>query len=187
LFLVVNTFVFGNGGSNVRLLAIYAVTTLVLCGLAYFQRREGRVREGWHYLTPGAMEWLGLFAGIGLTVLFLYVYYFVGSARADAASQMVALKFLIAGFGAGTAAVFLGSFASELRWNDDCIEQHRLWRQPKTIRFADIVGGGMENWSGCVAIEGANGTVIRFSPYQNGAETLSRRIFKPTEPDPSAA
>jgi hypothetical protein len=34
-------------------------------------------------------------------------------------------------------------------------------------------------------IAAVDGTVIRFSPYANGAESLARMIFKP-EPDDSA-
>jgi hypothetical protein len=186
LLLIVNTFVFGRGTSNVRLLIIYAVTTLILSGLGFFQKRDTPVRAGWRYLTPSAMEWFGLIASFGLTALFLYVYYFVGSARADEESQMLALKFLIVGFGGGTAIIFFSSFASELRWNDDCIEQRRLFRSRKTVRFADIVAGGLERWTQYVWVAGSDGTMIRFSPYQNGAEALARTLFKP-EQDGSAA
>jgi hypothetical protein len=187
LLMVVNTFVFGRSESNLRLLAIYLAVTLVLSGLGYLQKRETRVHEGWRYLTPSAMEWFGLITGFGLTALFLYVYYFVGSARADAESQMFALRLLIGGFGIGTAAVFFGSFASELRWNNERIEQRRLFLAPKTLRMADIVAGGVESFTQYVWIADKDGTVIRFSPYQNGSEALARAIFRPPERDASPA
>jgi hypothetical protein len=187
LLLVVNTLVFGRGESNLRLLAIYLAVTFILSGLGYLQKRETRVREGWRYLTPSAMEWFCLIIGFGLTALFLYVYYFVGSARADAETQMLVLRLLIGAFGVGTAAIFFGSFASELRWNEDRIEQRRLFLGPKTVRLADIVAGGVESFTQYVWIAGADGTVIRFSPYQNGSEALARAIFRPPEGDASPA
>jgi hypothetical protein len=112
----------------------------------------------------------------------LWVYHFVGSARADAATQMLILKFLIGAFAAGVGIVFLTSFASELRWNDRSIEQRRLLFGAKTLQFADIVAGGMNPLTQAIWIAATDGTVIRFSPYANGAESLARTIFKP-EPD----
>jgi hypothetical protein len=34
-------------------------------------------------------------------------------------------------------------------------------------------------------VAGADGTVIRFSPYANGAESLARMIFKPDPEEPA--
>jgi Ni/Fe-hydrogenase subunit HybB-like protein len=167
-----------------------AVAMLAIVALTALQKSDARVREGWHYLTPSAMEWFALIGSFAITALMLWVYHFVGSARADAATQMLILKCLIAAFAAGTGLVFFTSFAYELRWNDRSIEQRRLLLGAnllgaKTLRFADIVAGGMNPLTQAVWVADADGTVIRFSPYANGAESLARMIFRPEDDDPT--
>lgn len=179
-------FLFGDRVSGARMSAIYAAVTLALPALAYLQKSTPRIRDGWQYLTPSAMEWFALLGCVAMTLLFLWVYYFVGSARADAASQMFILKILIVVFVAGAGITFATSFAGELRWNDEAIEHRRPFAAPKTIRFADIVRGGMNPLTQSIWVAGSDGTVIRFSPYTNGAEALARTIFQP-EPDAPAS
>jgi len=185
IVLAASTFLFGAGANSAKLIAIYVVVALALPALAYLQKPNPRVREGWHYLTPSAMEWLGLVGGLAMTLLFLWVFHFVGSARADAASQMFILKILIVAFAAGTGIVFYTSFAGELRWNDQAIELRKPFLTAKTIRFVDIVSGGMNPLTQSIWVAASDGTVIRFSPYANGAEMLARTIFRP-EQDASA-
>ncbi len=183
--LAASTFVYGGQLETVRLVAVYFGVTLTLAALTYLQRPQPRVQEGWHYLSPSAMEWFGLVGCFGLTLLLLWIYYFVGSARADAATQMVVLKLLIVAFAAGTAFLFYTSFASELRWNDHMVEQHRPFRPTKTIRFADVVDGGMNPWTQTIWIVASDRTVINFMPYANGAESLARTIFQPQRKAPT--
>jgi hypothetical protein len=85
----------------------------------------------------------------------------------------------------GSGVVFFTSFACELRWNDRSIEQRRLLFGAKTLRFADIVAGGMNPLTQAIWVAAADGTVIRFSPYANGAESLARMIFKPEPNEPT--
>jgi hypothetical protein len=154
-------------------------------GLGYLQKPNPRVREGWHYLTPSLEEWFGLVCGVAMTLLFFWVYHFVGSARADAASQMFILKILIVAFAAGTGTIFYTSFAGELRWNDHAIEQSLPLVGTKMIRFVDIVNGGMTPLTQSIWVAGSDGTVIRFSSYANGAEALARTIFEPEHDTPA--
>jgi Ni/Fe-hydrogenase subunit HybB-like protein len=185
LVILIAVLVVVTGGSldGVRPFISVAVAMLAMVALIALQRPHARVREGWHYLTPSAMEWFALIGSFALTALMLWVYYFVGSARADAATQMLILKCLIAAFAAGTGLVFFTSFACELRWNDRSIEQRRLLVGAKTLRFADIVAGGMNPLTQAIWVAAADGTVIRFSPYANGAESLARMIFQPEQDD----
>jgi len=183
--LAASTFVFGGRVDILKLVIVYAGVTLALAALTCLQKPTPRVQEGWHYLTPSAMEWFGLAGCFALTVLFLWVYYFVGSARADAASQMFVLKILIVAFAAGAALIFYTSFAGELRWNDETIEQRRPFLAAKTIKFADIVDGGMNPWTQSIWAAGSDGTVIHFPPYANGAEALARTIFQPERNAPT--
>jgi Ni/Fe-hydrogenase subunit HybB-like protein len=182
VLIAVLVLVTGGGLDSVRPLISAAAALLAVIALTALQKPDARVREGWHYLTPSAMEWFALVGAFSLTALMLWVYHFVGSARADAATQMLVLRFLIGAFAAGTGIVFFTSFACELRWNDHSIEQRRLLFGAKTLRFADIVAGGMSPLTQAIWVAAADGTVIRFSPYANGVESLARMIFKP-EPD----
>jgi hypothetical protein len=96
--LVANTFIFGQRIENAELVFIYALANLVILGLSRAQRRSASARDGWRYLTVSLAEWLTVTAVLGMTGLFFYISYFVGSARINAKSQMIALQFLIAGF-----------------------------------------------------------------------------------------
>src|SRR6267142_2663156 len=185
ILIAVIVVVTGGSVDNVRPFVSVAVAMLAIVALTALQKSDARMREGWHYLTPSAMEWFVLIGSFAITALMLWVYHFVGSARADAATQMLMLKCLIAAFAAGTGLVFFTSFACELRWNDRSIEQRRLLLGAKTLRFADIVAGGMNPLTQAVWVADADGTVIRFSPYANGAESLARMIFRPEDDDPT--
>jgi hypothetical protein len=185
LVLAVVAFVFDRSVDDARPLIISTAAAVAVAALAHLQRPNPRLRDGWLYLTPSVMEWFALIGCFAFTALLLWIYYFVGSARADAATQMMVLKWLIAAFAVGTGTVFFTSFASELRWNDDQIEQRRPFLLAKTIRFADIVTGGTNPLTHTVWIAASDGTVIRFSHYSNGAEALARTIFQPEHDAPT--
>jgi hypothetical protein len=75
-----------------------AATALLVGALARLATRSPPALGGWRYLRPGAMHWTGVLLGGGLVGLMLYVRLFVGSNRADAASQMAILSGLITAF-----------------------------------------------------------------------------------------
>jgi hypothetical protein len=181
VLLTANALFLGGRFFDIRILAIYAVVTLVQTGFDLAQRRKGRIRGEWHHLTPSAMEWFALIGCIALAMLLLYVFFFIGSSRADAASQMTALKWLIIAFTLGTAIVFYGSFASDIRWNDERIEQHRLFRPAIVIRWSDLAGVEM-TWTQAVRLISHGGDVISFSPYQNGVASLGEKLVGTLEP-----
>lgn len=174
--LAANVLFFDSRFSNIEILAIYAVVTLAQTGFDFVQRGSGRIRGEWHHLTPSLMEWFALVGCFALTCLFLYIFFFVGSGRPDAASQMTVLKWLIVAFTLGTALVFYGSFSSDIRWNDEQIEQRRLFRPAVVMRWADLAGVEI-GWDESVRLLSRRGGVISFSPYQNGAASLARKIM----------
>jgi hypothetical protein len=176
VILLVNHFAFGQKISHWQIGFTYLLLNVLYFLAAFFRRRAGRVVDGWHYLTPGVMEWVGLVLGAGLSLLFVYIYFFVGSARADAAFQMTVLKWLIIVFSSLTALVGFWSFAMSTRWNDERIERFVPFRPLHTILLRDIVSVSHESWSDCLLIEDAGGKRLRVSPYQHGAESLVRKI-----------
>jgi hypothetical protein len=193
-FLAINTFVFGRVIDNTKLIVIFLVTNLALLGLARAQRRSASRRDGWNYLTVSLAQWLVAGALLGLTGLFLYVFYFVGSERADAASQLFALQLLIAGFATMSALMCWATFSSFTRWNGEGVEQATLFLGHRAIRFTDIVDV-RETWLDNLRIESANGTTIQIPKMHNGAhafaEELARRLGGPSAPqdddDPNGA
>lgn len=182
--LIINVAFFGGQFFDLKILAIYAVVTLFQAGFDIAQRRRAALKDGWHHLTPSPMEWFALIGCFALTGLLLYVFFFVGSARADAASQMTVLKWLIAAFALGTALVFHGSFASSVRWNDEQIEQHSLFRPAVVIRWSDLEGVEM-TWAQAVRLVSRSGAAITFSPYQNGTASLGQAVEARLSPQPA--
>jgi hypothetical protein len=186
VILLVNHFVFGQKIGNLQIVLTYLLINAILVLGVIFRRRQGRVVDGWHYLTPGPMEWVALMLGAGLSLLFLYIYHFVGSARADAAFQMQVLKWLIVAFSFLTALVGFYAFVMSTRWNDERIERFMPFRSPHTILLRDVVSVRHETWSDCLLIEDAAGKRLRVSVYQNGAAALARKLTGENEPAPSA-
>ena len=186
VILLVNHFVFGQKIGNLQTALTYILINVILVLGVIFRRRQSRVVDGWHYLTPGPMEWVALILGAGLSLLMLYIYHFVGSARADAAFQMQVLKWLIVAFSSVTALVGFYSFVMSTRWNDERIERFMPFRSPHTILLRDVVIVRHEGWSDCLLIEDASGKRLRLSIYQNGTESLARKLTGENEPAPSA-
>ncbi len=186
VILLVNHFVFGQKISNLQIVLTYLLINAILVLGVIFRRRQSRVVDGWHYLTPGPMEWVALVLGAGLSLLFLYIYHFVGSARADAAFQMQVLKWLIVAFSSLTALVGFYSFMLSTRWNDERIERFMPFRSPHTILLRDVVSVRHEVWSDCLLIEDAAGKRLRVSVYQNGAVSLARKLTGEPEPAPGS-
>ncbi len=176
-----NVVFFGGQFFDLKILAIYVGVTLFQVGFDIAQRRKASLKDGWHQLAPSPMEWFALIGSFALTCLFLYIFFFVGSARADAAQQMTVLKWLIAAFALGTALVFYGSFASSVRWNDEQIEQHGLFKAPVIIRWTDLEGVEM-TWAQAVRLVSRDGTKITFSPYQNGTASLGQAVADQLSP-----
>jgi hypothetical protein len=188
IILLVNHFVFHQRPiPNLQIVLTYVAIAFVYFIGAFFQRRRGRVVEGWHYLTPGPMEWFCLVGGTAFSLLLLYIYHFVGSARADAAFQMQVLKWLVIAFSSGTVLVGFFSFVMSTRWNDEQIERRIPFFPPRTILLRNIVAIGHEAWSDCVLLIDAAGQRLRISPYQHGAEALVRKIVgEEEEAEPTA-
>lgn len=164
---------------NGQIVLMYVVINAVCIGLPRMQRRKASERDGWRVLTPGVGEGFVMVLLLSLTSLFLYVFYFVGSGRPDAATQMFWLQVLIVAFTAMSALAAWSMFASFTRWNDVGVEQDTLFIGRRWVRFDDIVAWHPEDWSGNCHIEAADGTRLRIPAMHNGVgqlfEELARR------------
>jgi hypothetical protein len=154
-------------------------TVLQLVGVAAFmgalgllQRKRPVEHAEWKYLTAGAMEWFGLVLSLGLTGLLAYVFFFVGSARADAAFQMQVLQVLIVAFALSSAYLLYSACMVTTRWNEGRLEQESFGFGRRTICFTDICRLSPLTWADALRIDSVDGTRIYVPLYQNGAATF---------------
>ena len=130
-------------------------------------------RAGWRRIAPGPMHWIGLGLGAGLVPLMVYVRLFVGSKRADAATQMEILTWLIVAFALGTVVLAL-SIATirrrAIRWRGARV----AWRRGGRERAADLgtVVAIRGNWLGYRVLAFEDGTALWLDPYARGAREL---------------
>jgi hypothetical protein len=167
---------------------IGAFTLAVLSLLRALQRRSGRLVNGWHYLTPGPTIWVALVGGFLCSGGFSYIYFFIGSARPDAADQMRSLFYLTVAFNLGTLACAYATVAEEIRWNDKGIERRTYLFQRRSITWHQLAAAGFEAYSGYWWVSAFDGPRIRFSPYYNGFVELMRKVLDtlPTDHPPTA-
>lgn len=180
--LLLNQFAFGEVISHVQLILTYVAINAVFLAVVLFQRRKGKSREGWHYLTPGLMEWMAVILSFSLAALLLYVYYFVGSERPDADMQMQVVSWMSIVFAVGGVVCFYFSFLASTRWNDQRIEYLVPFRSPQTILFRYITDVHYERWSESFVIEDEDGQRIRIPTFRNGVEALMQTIGQGAKP-----
>ena len=175
--LALNTLI-GQPLPNGQIVLMYVVISVVCIGLPRMQRRRASERDGWRVLTPGVGEWFVIALLLSLTGLFLYVFYFVGSSRPDAATQMFWLQVLIVAFTAMSALATWSMFVSFTRWNDDGVEQDTLFIGRRSVRFDDVVAWRGEDWMGNCYIVAANGTRMRIPAMHNGVRELFEELAR---------
>jgi len=142
--------------------------------LAFSLLPPGKARHGarWKHLTLSSADLVAAGACVGMTVLFLYIFYVVGSARPDATSQMMGLRLLIVGFASLSAFAAWHTFARVTRWNDHSVEQDVLFFGRRTIHFRDIAFIGYETWSASYVIGARDGTRIKVLHMHGGVKEL---------------
>jgi hypothetical protein len=133
--------------------------------------------------------WGSLIGSGAMTALFGYIYFFVGSARDDAAVQMIALYFLTMGFLLGALAIAYSMAVEQVRWNDTRIQQRTLLFQNRDLCWNQLAAFGLERWSGYAWISDCDGNKLRFWPYCNGVPELISMIAAhlPTDLPPAEA
>jgi hypothetical protein len=173
--------------TSIKYLLIFTVAFGCTFFMTFLARKRARFRDGWYYLTPGPMMWFALVGGALMTALFCYVYFFVGSARADAATQMKWLFGLIVAFDILTLFTAYAMMADIVRWDDMCIERRTLLFQIRRMNWNELSDIGIEGASGYWWISRFAGPRIRFSPYYGGFEQLMQKIVSHMPKDPPPA
>lgn len=167
-----------------RSLLIGFAAAAVVALLAAWQRTTPPDDKGWRSVKVGAMHHVGLWLGGGLWLLFAYIRLFVGSARADAATQMMWLNLLIVAFGVmwlGTAWSVLRTRANALRWRGQRL-RFRVKGVPQERAFDEVlvVRRSALGWTRIVLHDGL---VMKIDPHAQGAEQLLD-LLERSRPDP---
>ena len=156
-----------------RYALIGCVAAIVVGLLAAWQRTAPPDEKGWRPVRVGAMHLVGLWLGGGLWLLFVYVRLFVGSDRADAATQMMWLNLLIAGFAImwlGTAYSAIATKAAAVRWRGQRLRYRAGGaRQERTFGEVLAVRRSALGWARIVFDDGY---VVKVDPHAQGAEQL---------------
>ena len=156
-----------------RYFLIGCAAAAVVALLAAWQRTTPPDDKGWRSVKVGVMHHVGLWLGGGLWLLFAYVRLFVGSDRADAATQMMWLNLLIAAFGImwlGTAYSVLRTRANALRWRGQRLRfRSGGVAQERTFDDVLVVRRSALGWTRIVFDEGL---VVKVDPHAQGAEQL---------------
>lgn len=150
------------------------------------RRRHAKVHDGWRYLTPGAVVWIALPLNLGFTGVLTYCYLFVGSARADAESQMLILFLLCVVFNLITIHIAYTVAVERVRWNETHVERRTLLWETRSICWHELARFGREP-RGYLWIASFDGSRIRFSPYANGVGELIAKVVRhlPTDLPPA--
>lgn len=167
-----------------RYALIGCVAAIVVGLLAAWQRTAPPDEKGWRQVKAGAMHLTGLWLGGGLWLLFVYVRLFVGSDRADAATQMMWLNLLIIGFAImwlGTAYSALATRSRAVRWRGQRLHfraggvaQERTFGEVLAVRRSAL---------GLSRIVFDDGLVLKVDANAQGAEQLLD-LLERSSPDP---
>ncbi len=123
------------------------------------------------------MHWTGVGLGTGLTLLFAYIWLFVGSTRPDAERQMNILFWLIVAFGSMTIVVGFEIRAivrSAIRWRGETLS-FATRNGPQTLLLSQAAAMRVQPL-GRVIVTFDDGAIVKIDPYAQGAETLIEDI-----------
>jgi hypothetical protein len=158
--------------------------------LARFGITASPDREGWRHIRPSVMHWIGMGGSAAFASLVLYVRLFVGSARADAETQMMWANLIIAGFTIG-ALVSL--------WQIRRIQRGDVHWRGSTINFTDADGRQrikpmtevaqmQRRWTGTIVVTFGDGSELLLDQYAKGLPELWNRIVEVNDgPDDEAS
>jgi hypothetical protein len=150
--------------ASVLLLHVYAYGTV--------PRWVAPDADGRRNVTPNMLIWVALAGSGAMTVLFVLGYDTIGSARADHASQRLALDLLIAGFGSGTVLIAVLALVPRTSWDADFI-YHRDWRlRSLVVPWPDVVAVKTNLRTGYHHIATVGGATVSIIAMNKGAIAL---------------
>lgn len=139
---------------------------------------------GWNVVAPGLGHWFGFLGCAGLALLTAWVWLYVGSARRDAAQQMVICFWLSAGMGLFAViggANIIAIRRQGLRWRDGLLAYEGADGMPRTLAMADF-DAIRRTWGGAYELRFMDGTVVAVDPFASGSDAFMRELFARSEP-----
>ncbi|MBK8630175.1 MAG: hypothetical protein IPN84_08210 [Sphingomonadales bacterium] len=151
----------------------------VATALARWGARGVTDKRGWKCIRPSALHWTGVILGTALTSLFVYVWLFVGSSRADGVQQMQILGWLIVAF---TLAIMMCAaqiwrlLRQDVQWRGSIITFRRggVRVQDDLKTLVDC----RQRWTQEFELVFASGHRLRIDPNAKGAEQLAEAILR---------
>ena len=151
---------------------------VMAAALGWLASAGSKQAAGWGKIRPGAMHWTGLVLSAGLAALMAYVVRFVGSSRADGATQMQILGWLTLLFAAGAVLSLLQMrriVHAAISWRGGAV-RFRAPGSGETERPIAEIMSLEENRTGWFVATFGDGATLRIDPYARGADALLQRI-----------
>jgi hypothetical protein len=136
--------------------------------------------DDWQAVTPGYFHWFACLGIASFSLLIAWVWAFVGSARHDAASQMLAAWWLALSFGfiSALCAWRIASIArASVHWRGDQVR----WRSTAGSVEKSLLGVSDFNFSvisGYLTLQLTDGTLLKLDEYAIGAGKLIEHIVR---------
>lgn len=133
--------------------------------------------DGWRWIRPSFIHHFALVGSLVFAVFMWWLYLFVGSARADAATQEQAMLLLASAFSVGCIIVWWIYYANRLCWRDD---QIRIWTLGRfdEYSFEDIVEIKDVNGQGKWKFTFLGGKSVYVEEVSHGFEDLGEQLDK---------
>lgn len=152
------------------------IAAVLLGWAAKAARRVEADRQGWRTLRPGVTIWGTILVSAAFSLGLFYVFFFVGSTRADAETQMMYCLVMAIAFGLGSAAMAYAALSRVVSWRGAKLRVRPLLGAPVEKRLDELVRTDFRAWSGLHVLTFADGYVVTVSPYEIGARDLLERI-----------
>lgn len=168
--------------SGIAILSALAVAVALIAARVSMTARAAHV--GWNVIAPGPSHWFGFLGCAAFALLTAWVWLYVGSARRDAAQQMVICFWLSAGMGLFAligGANIVAIRRQGLRWRDGLLAYEGADGMLRTLAMADF-DAIRRTWAGAYELRFADGTVVAVDPLASGSDAFMRELFARSEP-----
>ena len=152
------------------------LATLFLGWAVHSARSVKASRDGWLSLRARTAIWSALGLSAGFALFLMYIYLFVGSARSDAAQQMLYCRILSVAFAIGAVIVAWGAFSKAVSWRGSELRVRPLFGGLVSKRLEDVQAVEYRTGSGMFRLRFSDGYALNVSPYMRGTRQLLDQI-----------
>jgi len=157
-------------------IAASILTPLILGWMADRTRDVEAGRDGWRRIRPGSGLYGMIVACAGFDLLLWYIYFFVGSARADAEKQMLYLFILACAFLAATLWAIWSTFHESVEWQAKTIRVRSPRGSERTHQIDDLEAIDYSSLQSVFVLRFRDRRVVKVSPYMHGTRQLLQHI-----------